>query len=317
MSGVGITNNSKLDGILTDYNAKYSEVFSRNLMTTYQHFCGEVTTNNEKYETVFYQNWPVLRKWNSGRQYKALTAQSVSVTLEPYEKSMEIDWVRYLSDPAGLARAIDAVLANMASELDKVVFDKLIAGTTDLGHDGVAWFSASHTVAGSSVSNTDTTSFSEARVRTVIQAMKLITDDNSEPLGIEPSVLVVGPRHFHKAKEIFDANVRFVGLSAAGVEATASVVTAAAIPNVWQGELLVVESKRLSGSSTQYHYFLFDTTKPNMPMELVQHARAPLQPDNDLSEFMGANPAVKLGAKGILAVALGPWQLAYGSFATS
>ena len=317
MAGVGIENNSKLDGILTEYNAKYSDVFSRGLMTTYQHFCDDVTTDKETYEYVFYMNWPTLQAWSGNRQFKALTAQSASVTLETWEKSFEIDWVRYISDPAGMAKLIDGALAQVAAELDKLVYDKLLAATGTTGYDGTAYFSASHTVGAGTVGNYSTDSFTEAAVRAQILAMKLIKDDKAEPIGIEPNILVVGPRHMHKAKEIFNAEVRFVGLSASGVEATTSVLAATTIPNVWIGEVTVVESKRLAGASTQYHWFLFDTTKADKPIALVQHSGAPLTPTNNKDEFMGTAPHFKLGTTGVMNVSFGPWQLSYGSFATS
>jgi hypothetical protein len=78
-------------------------------------------------------------------------------------------------------------------------------GTTKVGVDGLALFSASHTlygVPGGTFSNLATGSLSRATLQNAIKLMHTLVDERKKPIIMEPAVLVVHPNLEWKAKEL-------------------------------------------------------------------------------------------------------------------
>jgi hypothetical protein len=78
-------------------------------------------------------------------------------------------------------------------------------GTTRLGVDGLALFTASHTqygVAGGTLSNLATGSLSKTTLEAAITRFRKMVDERNKPIIMEPRVLIIPPELEWKAKEL-------------------------------------------------------------------------------------------------------------------
>ena len=78
-------------------------------------------------------------------------------------------------------------------------------GTTKLGIDGLALFTAAHTqygVAGGTLSNLATGSLSKTTLELAINQFRTMVDERNKPIVVEPQVLVIPPKLAWKAKEL-------------------------------------------------------------------------------------------------------------------
>jgi phage major head subunit gpT-like protein len=267
--GGGITNMDLIDAANATFRAAFDELYTTRPPGVWQLLTEIIPTDvKQNYISVLETN-PVMRKWVGEKEFQTIFASTLMAEIEKYEKSFEIDRLDLAADRIGqVARRIKLFMQSNRDDLDKFVFEKLVANPT--AYDGVALASASHPrgPAGATQSNTSTTALSFAQHDAVKQVGGTLRDQNGESLSISYDTLIVGPKLTKIAKEITQSGERVIGINASGVEATSSVVAAAAIPNVFAGgDMQVIEWNRLVGTHDDYYIYL-DSKRGVKPIHL-------------------------------------------------
>lgn len=267
----GITEAAKLQGIQTAYKALFQEALNRKAAeATYTAYTSEEDIDGKYLEFAWLTNDPVMAKWVGKRVYDAMRAEKTSIVAEPYQKGFKESIIDILGDKSGLiAKNIADKLNNPAADKDKLAFAKLITGFADTGYDGVAYFSTAHPngPAGANQSNTSSDALTRSSFKAARQAMQELSDENGEPLGISPTVLMVGPSNEDMARELCLGQYRLQGISDTGATDPASGIDAAgAVDNVSRGYgIRVVVNPRLKGAYDG-HWFLIDDSKGAKPI---------------------------------------------------
>jgi len=159
------------------------------------------TSDSEKYGWM--GEVPQMREWLDERQLSGLKDFDYSIPNRDYEATLKVNKNVMEDDQLGATKIRIRDLAGRAlTHPRQLLFDQLALGTTDLGYDGVPFFSASHAesgtaqdniVAGTSVGPYTTAQFKadfiSARAR-----MRGFKDDQDQPRNEgELSLLVVAP----------------------------------------------------------------------------------------------------------------------------
>lgn len=149
----------------------------------------ESTSNQEKYGWL--GESPQLREWVDERKLSGLKDYDYTLPNKDYEATLKVDRNVMEDDQLGAVKVrVRDLAARARTHPRKLFFDALIAGTTELGYDGVAFFSNSHPESGSNQDNLlgysaagsvptvaeFTTGFETGRA-----AIRGFTDDQGEP----------------------------------------------------------------------------------------------------------------------------------------
>lgn len=207
---------------------------------------------------------PRMRKWIGPKQVDNIVARAYQLVNEDWEETFSIDRNKLEDDEWGVyAERANTQGDVVASWPDDIVTTALINGTTAQGYDGTAFFSASHPV---DLSNSSFGTYSNLNTSTALtQAnyaagkakMRSIKGESGKPLGILPTVLMVGPTLEQTALEITKAqNITRIVQNVAGTEN----VAAAAPTNVYQGDVTVIVNERLI-DDTANAWYLFSTNR--------------------------------------------------------
>jgi phage major head subunit gpT-like protein len=237
-----------------------------------------------------------MRKWVGPRVIQNLGAHSYLIQNEPYEATLAVDRDEIEDDALGLFDARVAELARVGARLpDQLVLEALLNGHTNLGFDGLAFFSASHDLdpAGAQ-SNLITQLLTPAGWAFARATMQSYTGEDGRPLGSNPNLLVIPPEYEFMAKHIFNAEYVPGGGS-----------------NTQKGEASYLVLPELAGTTDWY---ALDTSAPikpfifqdRRPVQLV--SKTAVTDDNVfmLREFLW-------GVDGRGAAGYGPWWLALKS----
>jgi len=293
-----LVNQQALNGIFTGFNTIFNKAFS-DAAPVYAKIATEVpsVTGEENYKWL--GTIPQMREWIGDRQINNLKASSYTLKNKSYESTVSVSRDDIEDDRIGLyAPAVQSLAQAAALHPDNLVFSLLPGGFANLCYDGVAFFSASHKVGKTIVSNFGTaklTAVSYLAARGAIMGMK---DENDRPLNLVPDVLVVSPALEGKAREILLADI--VG----------------GTTNVLKGTAELLVSPLLAGHDE--YWYLLCTNKPVKPL-LFQNRKAPkfvaMTNETDENVFMRKEYVYGTDSRGN--AGYGFWQMAYGSNGTT
>jgi len=256
-------------------------------------------------------NWlgavPQLSEWLDQRKIDSLRAESYTLANKNWSSGIQVDMNDIADDRLGIVMPrIDQLGVKAALHYGDLLVQALIAGFTLGGtfgnaYDGLAFFSATHQDGdGPTQSNTSSNALTQANYFTAREAMWSLTDERSDPLGIVPNTLVVGPSLEEIALQITQAELIPNGAGTASQT------------NVARGTARVVISPRLVGAAAS-HWFLADLSQPVRPLML--QIREPISSSflGESSEQAFMNRTMVFGAQARHAVGFGLWQHIYGS----
>jgi phage major head subunit gpT-like protein len=187
----------------------------------------------------FLLNLLKLRKWDGPRIIQNLKTGAYLLENEPYELTVGVDRRDIRDDLIGIHNHRFEDMGR-ASKLwpDQTLRTALQAGTTNLGFDGVAFFSTAHPLnpAGNQSNNFTTTALSAANFATVRAAMASYTGQDGEVLGVQPNVLIVPPQLEDTANTIVTATFGASGAT-----------------NIQQGQARVVVVPQLANQGTTWY----------------------------------------------------------------
>jgi len=143
--------------ILTERNVV--ALFTRALTNyTGQEYLSKLTrefTSTQALETyAFASQVPSMREWTGGRQQKKLSEHFVTATNQPFEATLEISRAELRRDNTGMiVMRLNELAARTNSHWHKLIIDELLASTSNIGYDGVSFFSSNHSTRDSGIQN--------------------------------------------------------------------------------------------------------------------------------------------------------------------
>jgi phage major head subunit gpT-like protein len=240
-------------------------------------------------ETMIF-NWlaqfPKMRKWVGEKVMNNLKARAYPLTSDDWENTYWVDRNKIADDQAGIFSRAPELQARVAARWpEDLVTTALINGTTALGYDGAAFFSANHPVdiddpSLGTYSNLNTTSALTANTYAAAKAqMRSYKGEGGVSLQVMPTLLMVGPSNEQTAKQIIlGSNITQI-VQQAGVN-----VAAAAPSNVWVGDTTLIVNERLIDDTAGAWYLMStDMLKPFVFVQREAVHRIPLvDPTNPL-----------------------------------
>lgn len=253
---------------------------------------------------------PTMREFVDERRLKALKELSQTITDKTWEATLGVSRRALEDDQYGAIRLRVQDLANEAARhREKITVQKYALGATTVCADGQYLIDDDHPESGTNQDNKTTNALSEAEVAAGIAAMEQFTDDQGEPLGIIPTVLLVGPKNQFVAKRIVNSTVSI----ASSLGATnARVVEGSSNP--LQGMLDVIVSPYLTGTYDDY-WFLIDGTRAVKGVILQERSDVPVEftaVDNPDAEEVFMRDQLMYGVRARYEVGFGLWQTVYG-----
>lgn len=258
---MGIASRSQLAAANATYVALFQELWGKNTGPLLCDFATQVVpVDGTSLRIPVTTSFPRMRQWLGQKRFKDLRAFSQTIDINTYERSISLPRLDVDADKSGVVRStLSAFLANGQMGKEDILITSLLANTWT-SYDSVALLSNSHSFSNSTGDNLTTNALSFSEYRTVKEGMRDLTDEDGTPLNITPTHLIVGPAQERIALDVVNAQ-RVVAVSSAGaLDATSSVVGAAAIPNVYQGDVTVVVSQWITGNQ----WFLMDLSKPGL-----------------------------------------------------
>lgn len=278
----GVQNKSNLDAARALYSAAFNEVFVpgaqgpgvHQLLTEYI-----PASDSDSLEFVSTVYTSTVREWLGAKVVNPLRAYRKNEPLRKWEHTIGVDRTDIDYDKMSVVgRTLRAGMQAARMYNDKILFDALVSnsGEGPIGFDGVNVIDASHPMHdGTTQSNKATTALSFAQHDTIMQAGHALKDHAGQPLGINYTTLIVGPKLRKTALEIAGGESRGVWVRNTGATGetgatSTGVVGIYAGVNVFRGEIDVVLWDRLTGTQDDYYFYL-DATKPYKPMALGVH----------------------------------------------
>jgi len=148
-----IINQANISGLYTALNTIFNGAFEE-APTFYEKVAMVIPSGTRTNDYKFMLEFPMLREWIGDRQIRSLAAQGFQITNLDYEATVEIDRNDIEDDQLGIYNPVVAELGRAAKQHpDKLVFELMAQGFTNLGYDGVAFFATNHPVGARTVSN--------------------------------------------------------------------------------------------------------------------------------------------------------------------
>lgn len=299
--GVVITS-STLNDIFTGWNTKFNEIYGA-IEDTHLLAAMDIPSESDSETLAWLDMFPGVREFIGSRQYNDLKALGRNVPIKEWEDTIWLKRTDVEDDKIGLYNKRLEMLATAAkAHKAKLVFDLLPNGFTATGYDGAAFFSASHTWRGKTVSNLLTTALTSTNFDTAIQTLMENLGSfgaaNESPLIINPEFrLFAGPALRSKAKEIIEAQLIGGGDT-----------------NTNFGAADVVISPLLTGNK----WYVMVKNSPLMPLVFINRLEYELSSVTDPeSDLVFDKAAFAYGYRARYAADYGLWQLALGSTGAS
>lgn len=294
-------------GLRTDFNVAYHRRLNESIVGR---IATVIPTTLPTQDYGWLSGNPTMREFVDERRLKALKELSQTITDKTWEATLGVSRRALEDDQYGAIRLRVQDLANEAARhREKITVQKYALGATTVCADGQYLIDDDHPESGTNQDNKTTNALSEAEVAAGIAAMEQFTDDQGEPLGIIPTVLLVGPKNQFVAKRIVNSTVSI----ASSLGATnARVVEGSSNP--LQGMLDVIVSPYLTGTYDDY-WFLIDGTRAVKGVILQERSDVPVEftaVDNPDAEEVFMRDQLMYGVRARYEVGFGLWQTVYG-----
>jgi phage major head subunit gpT-like protein len=252
---------------------------------------------------------PGFAEWKDERKLSGLRAEGFSVRNRDWASGIRISRNEITDDKLGVVRPRIEMLAQKAKQhKPKLLVETLLnsfSGAdpeigTGLAYDGAFFFSPDHQEgAGPTQSNLTNRILSTEAFEEAWQTMAELVDEGGDPLDVQPTHLLVGPKNRGKARRLLNAELINEG--------------GAAVSNIYAGSVQLLVSPRIRGASDDY-WFLLDLSQPVRPLIFQSREGITFGAVDDLaSDAVFMRKEFKYGAQARYAVALGLWQCALGS----
>ncbi len=282
-----------LPGLQTIFHTAYKE-----LPTSYDKIATTVQSSKGDETYGWLGQAPEVREWVDERIPKGLSEFSYTIRNRKFENSIRVDREVIEDEAYGQIRIRIQQLANKARRApEKLVFQLLANGFTNLAYDGQFFFDVDHAegISGAQ-SNRGTAALTADSYQAARAAVQNFKDDQGEPLAVMPDVLVVPPALELTARRI--------------VEADTIVESGAAVTNIYRGSATVIVSPYLTDATNWYLLSTGDVLKPLIFQERTGVEFDALEATSENGFF---RDAYHYGTRRRCNVGYGDWRMAYGS----
>lgn len=235
-----------------------------------------------------------MRKWDGPRLIQNLDTHAYLLENDPYETTVGVKKWDIQDDQVGVFAPVVQEMGRVGAKWpDQTLKSVLQAGTTQNCFDGTPFFGNAHPLdpAGNQSNNFPTTALTSGNWATVRATMRSYTGEDGEPLGVEPSLLVVPPQLEDTANTIVTAEFGTSGAS-----------------NVQRGQARVLVINEFANQPDTW--YVADTSSPIKPLvwqlrQAIQFAQLTSVTDDNvfrLAEFLW-------GLEGRGVAGFGPWFL--------
>lgn len=266
-----IINRANLEAIFWTFDTRYQKAYGL-AKPFWNKVASEIPAQGSETHYGWLANLPELREWVGERQVINLAERGYVLANKKFERTVGVPRDKISDDQVGVyANYMDQLGRSAAIWPDKQIALALDNGLTSLCFDGQAFFNNSHPInqdnaALGTYSNRFDVSASGGGVATpltapnynsVRTAMQLYVGDDNNPLGINPNLLIVGPKNEKAARDILHAD--FIAPAAA----SGAVAANAPSSNTLKGtaDLLVVPWLR-----DQDRWYLADVSQAILPL---------------------------------------------------
>lgn len=247
-----------------------------------------------------------MREWIGPRVKQGLQTQAYTLKNKSFEATLACDKEEIEDDSLGLFEPRARELGRIAARIwFQLLIDALAAGTSALGFDGVAFFSASHPLNPAGVqSNIGSTAIpatmsaaqddtNAATINTAVSVMRNYTGEDGRLLGVNPTHIIIPP-----SRELAVRRVLNTALTGGGNT------------NVMQGYLQIMVIPELESTPTVW--YLADLSAPIKPLILQKRKEVELVSKVDLTSdnvFWQREFIWGVDCRGV--AGYGPWWLMY------
>lgn len=279
----------------------------------------EIPSGTETEYHAWLQVQPDLNEWLGDRYIANLVANSYALTNKTFQGAFAVPRSKFEDDQYGIFTSQSVKNLGEAAKVypDKQIAAALVAGTTAIGYDGQAIFSASHPVVpgltGSATQSNLITS--NALTLTGLQTARAqgnsFLNEAGYPFELDFSHLIVPPSLETAAKQLADSEFLAPSGATVGLQAgTLATAVGAVATNPFKGKLKVTVLPRLSNTDTTNAWYLADTGRAIKPL-IWQNRMAPeftyLNKPDDPNVFMQDKYVYGVRARGV--AGYGPYFL--------
>ena len=280
--------------ILTTFNMAFNDT-----KVVWNKIAMRVPSTTAQNDYAWLSRFPKMRRWVGDKHIKNLKGHRYVIPNADFEASIEVPRNDIEDDNLGMVAIQAQSAAKSAKEWpDDLVFDAVNKGTTELCFDGQNFFDTDHPVGDTTVSNKlsnaltiSTLAAAMASYGAAATLMKGYKDEEGQPLGCKPNILLVGPTLGDVAKVLMTTDRLEDGK-----------------PNPYKGQCEVVEDARISSATAWY---LLDMSHPVKPF-IFQERKAPtfVEQTNMDSDDVFNRGVYKFGVEARGEAGYGFWQMA-------
>mgnify|MGYP000770837899 CR=1 FL=1 len=292
-----IINPQTLRGIYMGFNTLFNKAFEG--VTPMYTEVAMVTPSTTAAETyAWLGDIPGMREWIGDREIQNLTASGYTIRNKPFELTFGVDRDDVEDDKIGLYNpSVENLAQAAAAHPDKLIFELLKNGFSELCYDGKAFFATDHPVGKDKASNKGTAKLSMDAYKTARTSMMSLKNSKGRPLALVPDLLVVPPALEADARDILVAD--FIN----------------GTKNTMQGTAEIHVEPRLASDSA---WFLLCTKRPVKPLIYQQRKKAKfVSKTNETDDNVFMSKKFIYGADSRGNAGFGFWQMAYGSDGTT
>jgi len=244
---------------------------------------------------------PGMREWTDERMPKGLSEYDFTLKNKHWEASIDVDRDTLEDDQYGqLLVRINGLAEAVARHKRQLVVSLLPLGFTSAAYDTHYFFDTDHSEGSSGTqSNKGTDALAHDSLWAAITAMRKIKDDQGQPLGVDPNLLVVPPDLEELARELLESPDRSD--------------TANRAKNTLYGRLQLEVEPYLTDTN---NWYLFDTSKVVKPLILQDRQPVRFAALEAASESGVMRRHHVYGVDARYNAGYGMWQYAYGSLVT-
>lgn len=256
---------TNLDAMFTGYSAAFAAAYQS---AKPWHTSLAMTPSYGDVETVV-NGWldqiPQIRQWIGPRHINNVATRGRSMTALPFEGTIALDKYKIQDDQFGLYTPAVQMLAQRAAMWPSLLLAKKII-ENPICFDGKSFFADDHPVdidAGTGgplgvYDNNLALALTAANFGTARTAMRQFKDRSGEPMGVNPSLLVVPPSLEDTANRLMTSDYLasfLIGSTVAG--------NVAAEPNIYKGACQILVVPQLEVAPTTW--YLVDNSMPIKP----------------------------------------------------
>lgn len=288
----------KLDVMFHSYNVKFNIGWS-NAVSYWPYIAMEVPSSGSEEDYAWLGDMPNMREWVGERVVKEIEEKMYSIRNETYEATVAVPVERVADDQYGLYGTNMERMGEAAKKwADQLVFNRLTKGFNEKCYDGQSFFSASHPVGNKSVSNRSNKPLNVANYAEARSALMAFTNDEGEPLGIVPNLLVVPPQLEETARRILKSDLIVNG--------------AATESNPWKDSAEVLVVPRLATYPKMWFLMQTDGVLKPLIWQIREEANFQALTDPN-SENVFKEKKFLFGTSARGNAGFGLWQMAFGS----